>query len=114
MVKGTPNKCYDCHWIRRRDDRYQTRLGSQCETCHSPVGWLAVRWNHVAVSGVALNPQHRILGCDSCHSTLEFRRSNVFRVNCHREDYRRTASPNHAAAGFPMQCEACHRPWCMC
>ena len=27
VIKGTPTRCYDCHWIRRQDDRYQTRLG---------------------------------------------------------------------------------------
>jgi hypothetical protein len=30
QFRGTPAGCYDCHWLRRKDDRYQTRLGTQC------------------------------------------------------------------------------------
>jgi hypothetical protein len=31
-------------------------------------------------------------------------------IGCHQDDYNRTASPNHAAAGFSTACESCHRP----
>ncbi len=110
VIKGTPTQCYACHWVRRRDDRYQTRLGSQCESCHTPVSWTSVRWNHAASSGVSLNAQHRALGCDSCHVNQQFRPGTVVCTNCHRADYDRTQAPNHAAAGFPLQCELCHRP----
>ena len=108
VVKGTPTTCYDCHWARRKDDRYQTRLGSQCENCHTPLGWTAVKWNHGSITGVALNPQHRLLGCDSCHEKLEFRPGSVQCATCHRGDYDRTQAPSHAAAGFPLQCQLCH------
>ena len=30
VYKGTPTTCFDCHWVRRQDDRYQTRLGLRC------------------------------------------------------------------------------------
>ena len=59
QYKGTPNTCYDCHWIRRKDDRFQTRLGSQCEQCHRPTSWTSVRWDHTSQSGVPLNQDHR-------------------------------------------------------
>ena len=55
-VQGTPNKCYDCHWVRRQDDPYRTRLGSDCETCHRPISWTAVDWNHGAATGHAAQP----------------------------------------------------------
>jgi hypothetical protein len=27
VIQGTPTTCYDCHWVRRQDDPYRTRLG---------------------------------------------------------------------------------------
>jgi len=110
VVKGTPTKCYDCHWIRRQDDRYRTRLGSQCDDCHRPISWTAVRWTHAARTGIALNPQHLTLRCDSCHASQAFRAGEVQCVSCHQAEYQRTQNPNHASAGFPTSCDACHRP----
>ena len=54
--KGTPNRCYDCHWIRRQDDLYRTLLGSECEDCHRPTSWTAVTWNHAARRGSRSTP----------------------------------------------------------
>ncbi len=110
QYRGTPTTCYDCHWVRRRDDRYQTRLGTQCEQCHRPVAWSAVRWNHAAQTGVALNADHRTLACESCHRGQSFRAGSVTCAECHQRDFAATRSPNHTAAGFPMACESCHRP----
>jgi hypothetical protein len=110
QYQGTPATCYACHWVRRKDDRYQTRLGTQCEQCHQPVSWTAVRWQHASATGVALNASHRSLGCVSCHKDASFNRGMVVCASCHRKDYDATRSPNHAAAGFSVNCESCHRP----
>ena len=110
QYKGTPTTCYDCHWVRRQDDRFQTRLGTQCEQCHRPVSWTAVRWDHAAQSGVPLNQDHRLIACESCHRGATFRSSSVTCVSCHQKDYAASRSPNHAAAGFPTACDTCHRP----
>ena len=110
QYKSTPNTCYDCHWIRRKDDRFQTRLGSQCEQCHRPTSWSAVQWNHAAQSGVTLNQEHRQLACESCHRGATFNAASVTCVNCHQKDYSSTTAPNHAAAGFAATCDVCHRP----
>lgn len=110
QFKGTPSRCYDCHWIRRRDDRFQTRLGSACEQCHRPTSWTAVRWDHAAQAGVPLNADHRQIACEACHGGATFRPSSVACVSCHQKDYAATQAPNHAAAGFPVACDACHRP----
>ncbi|HEX7485522.1 MAG TPA: hypothetical protein VF332_05180, partial [Vicinamibacterales bacterium] len=110
ITKGTPTKCFDCHWVRRQDDPYQTRLGNQCETCHRPTSWTAVNWNHAARTGFALNVSHRSLACDSCHKDRRFTGTGVNCATCHLETYQRTSAPNHAAAGFPTNCEVCHQP----
>jgi hypothetical protein len=110
VIKGTPTRCYDCHWIRRQDDRFKTALGNDCETCHRPTAWLAVNWNHGAATGVQLNPVHRALGCESCHKNNQFQNTAPACISCHLADYQRTTSPAHAAAGFPQTCEVCHKP----
>ena len=110
VIKGTPTKCYDCHWIRRQDDPYKTRLGNDCESCHRPVSWTAVNWNHGTMTGVALSPAHRALGCAGCHKSGTFTAGGVTCYSCHTTQYQSTASPNHLAAGFPTTCELCHRP----
>ena len=46
QIKATPTRCYDCHWIRRQDDRFRTALGADCEQCHRPISWTAVNWDH--------------------------------------------------------------------
>jgi hypothetical protein len=108
--KGTPKTCFECHWIRRKDDRYETRLGTQCEQCHRPISWNAVRWNHASQAGVPLNASHRTLPCQACHKNGYFRSIALQCISCHQKDYNATKSPNHAAAGFPMTCDRCHRP----
>ena len=67
VFKGTPNRCYDCHWIRRKDDKYETRLGNECGDCHRPIGWNAVNWNHQQRTGFALGAVHTGLPCEACH-----------------------------------------------
>ncbi|MDH4197220.1 MAG: hypothetical protein OEW05_07435 [Candidatus Aminicenantes bacterium] len=110
VVKGTPRRCYDCHWIRRQDDRYRTRLGSECEACHRPMSWLAVNWDHGARTGQALNGPHRTLNCDACHKDGVFKGASFDCYSCHREDYEEARDPNHWTAGFPTSCQLCHLP----
>jgi hypothetical protein len=110
VTKGTPTKCFDCHWIRRRDDPYETRLGNECESCHRPISWKAVNWNHAARTGFALNLAHRVLDCGSCHKDRRFAGAGLGCVSCHLQAYQQTSRPSHASAGFPTTCEACHKP----
>lgn len=110
QFRGTPTQCFDCHWIRRKDDRYQTRLGTRCEQCHQPTSWTAVRWDHGSQSGIPLNADHRLLQCDSCHRNANFRAGSAACVSCHQKDYNATKAPSHIAAGFGVTCASCHRP----
>ncbi len=110
VVKGTPRNCYDCHWIRRQDDRYRTRLGTQCQECHRPTAWTAVQWDHQAKTGLPLNAAHRTVGCDGCHKNQTFKGTVPVCASCHLEDYQETRNPAHASAGFPTACDLCHSP----
>jgi hypothetical protein len=109
QYQATPTACESCHWQRRKDDPYQTTLGLQCGQCHRPTSWTAVQWDHAAQAGVPLNAEHRTLACQACHTSRTFTAS-VNCVSCHQRDYAATTAPNHAAAGFPVTCDACHRP----
>ena len=109
-IEGTPTTCYGCHWVRRQDDPYRTRLGADCEACHRPTSWTAVTWNHGAATGVALSVAHRSLGCDSCHVNRRFDAGSPSCYACHAKQYQSAREPPHQAAGFPTQCELCHKP----
>ena len=110
QVKGTPTTCADCHWIRRQDDPYATRLGMQCEQCHRATSWTATKWDHNTATGMPLNASHKTLNCDSCHKNGLFTGANVTCNSCHVKDYQAAKTPDHKAAGFPTNCELCHRP----
>ncbi|RPJ64551.1 MAG: hypothetical protein EHM24_22660, partial [Acidobacteria bacterium] len=110
VTKGTPNRCVDCHWVRRQDDPYQTRLGTQCEQCHRTTSWTPVNWNHAARTGFPLNLAHQVLRCDNCHRSGQFVNTRLDCFGCHEASYQATRNPNHAQAGFPTACETCHRP----
>jgi len=110
VYQGTPTGCADCHWIRRQDDVYKTRLGMQCAQCHKTTSWSATNWNHAAATGVVLNAAHRTVGCDGCHREASFTSASTDCFTCHRRDFETTQEPNHLAAGFSTACESCHRP----
>ncbi len=109
VYKGTPTTCYDCHWQRRQDDRFRLQLGSQCETCHRPVSWTGARFDHAANTGVPLNGAHAQAACQSCHPNGNFRAASTTCISCHQQDYQSAQNPNHVTAGFPTNCETCHR-----
>ena len=108
--KGTPAKCFDCHWVRRQDDRFRLQLGAQCEQCHRTTSWSAVRWDHAAMTSMPLGVAHQRLACQSCHANNTFKTAQTTCASCHMKEYQATKTPNHAAAGFPTACETCHKP----
>lgn len=61
--------CVACH---RSDDVHNGRNGSQCANCHSSTSWTELDFNHLAVSGFALEGGHRRPGCNDCHRAADF------------------------------------------
>ena len=111
QIKGTPTRCYDCHWIRRQDDLYRTALGAECEQCHRPVSWTAVVWDHAAATGQDVGGAHFGVACESCHTGGRFDSSvPTDCVACHLSDFQNADDPDHVAGGFPTDCENCHSP----
>lgn len=109
VYKGTPTKCFDCHWQRRQDDRFRLQLGTQCEQCHRPIAWTAVRFDHGSFTGMPLNGAHGRLSCQSCHRNDNLRTAQSTCVSCHLTDFQAARNPNHVASGFPTTCDSCHR-----
>ncbi len=110
QIKGTPNRCYDCHWIRHQDDRFRTKLGTDCENCHRTTSWQSVNWNHGAATGFTLAGAHAVIACESCHINQDFSASTPLDCyNCHRQDFQAAKVPPHVSAGFPTTCTTCHK-----
>ena len=111
---GTPRECVGCH---RADYERTTApnhaaagFSTACDTCHRPTDPSFANgqpFNHSAV--FPLVGRHAVQDCVACHTNNQFSGTPRDCVGCHRDDYQRTASPNHAAAGFSMACETCHR-----
>lgn len=106
---GTPTDCVACH----RDDYDATTdpdhaaagFPTDCEVCHNTSDWEDADFDHDEI--FQLTGVHRDLGCESCHSQ-GFAGTPTDCFSCHADDYNQTDDPDHAAAGFPTECELCH------
>jgi len=92
---ATQTDCVGCHRTEYESttdpDHVQDGFGETCEDCHGTAAWAGGFFNHERqVPG-------RTLICSECH----------------QDDYDRTTRPDHTAAGFPLDCAACHgtRSW---
>jgi hypothetical protein len=115
VFKGTPRDCVGCH----RDDYQRTTtpnhaasgFSTTCDSCHRPTdsSWRgAGTFNHNSVFQLVGN--HATQACATCHVNNVFKGTPRDCVGCHRDDYQRTTTPNHAASGFSTTCDSCHRP----
>jgi hypothetical protein len=113
VYRGTARDCVGCH--RSAYDRTTSPphasagFGTSCETCHKATdsSFRGATFNHATV--FALVGQHATQACAACHKNNVYRGTARDCVGCHRTNYDRTTSPAHAAAGFGLTCETCHR-----
>ncbi len=111
----TPVECFACHAAdysnTTRPDHARVGFPTECEICHSPIGWNFALFDggvgFAHDSFFPLTGSHRGLDCSACHADGFFGTSSDCYA-CHRGDYDQTSDPNHAAAGFPTDCESCH------
>jgi hypothetical protein len=100
--------CADCH-----RDVHRGELGARCEQCHSARSWSNQR-EMFAVHNRTRFPLfsvHANVDCEACHARQQpsqYKTTPVECGACHARTYEATRSPDHAAAGFPRQCEGCH------
>jgi len=109
---GTPKECIACH----RTDYSQTTnpnhaatgFGTDCASCHGEAAttWTGADFNHNQF--FQLKGRHRAVDCTQCHVNGRFAGTPTNCVQCHRQDYDRAKSPNHAQSGFSTNCTSCH------
>jgi hypothetical protein len=112
---STSIDCLYCHVAdyeqTTEPDHIRVGFPTECELCHTPVGWQPARLDGGAGfdhdSFFILSGAHRTLDCSACHRD-GFGNTPTDCYSCHRDDYNSTRDPNHAASGFPTDCELCH------
>lgn len=88
--------------------------GAIGETPFSGTRYLAVReveypmFQHGVQSKFKLTGAHHFVTCITCHSRSRFWGTPQACEACHLDRYRAVKSPDHEAAGFPMDCSQCH------
>jgi hypothetical protein len=109
-----PTTCVGCHLNDYNKalspvNHISANFPTTCESCHDTVQWTDGVFNHTS-TGFALTGLHTVPPrlCTDCHVNNNYTLNSTACVTCHLKDYQNTTNPNHAAAGFPQQCELCH------
>ncbi len=104
-----PSQCASCH-----EDIHSMSVGNDCVRCHTSQTWLVDNIPELhEENGFPLIGAHSTLSCVDCHlseTNLRFDRIGNECINCHKEDYINTQSPNHESSGFGTDCIDCHNP----
>ncbi len=100
-------ECVNCH-----TDIHSQSVGNYCDKCHTPNSWLV---NNVTAihqqSRFPLLGVHTITECQKCHKSESLHRFDVQGVeciDCHRDNYQSTTSPNHNSSNISTECAQCH------
>lgn len=107
VFENAKTTCNSCH-----QDVHEQTLGVDCDRCHNDNSWLVnnIKQLHQA-SSFPLSGVHATVECNECHissSDLRFDKMGNDCFSCHRDDFQATVNPNHAAAGFSINCTECH------
>ncbi len=105
---GQPGACAECH-----EDPHRGAMGAVCTRCHDERGWEArARLQAHRDTRFPLAGAHAVADCTACHGRARqetYRGTPTACVACHDADRRRPGvEPDHIAAGFRAQCDACH------
>lgn len=110
---GTDTDCYGCHQEEFETAANPNHVANQfplaCESCHTTLpGWSPAVFDH-SETDFQMTGGHLLVEneCDACHAD-GFNNTPNECFACHESDYQETADPDHAANGFPTDCEICH------
>lgn len=99
--EGTPRNCVACH---KEDDVHQGSRGPSCESCHTPIGWKAVTFDHDTDTNFPLEGRHEAVACEACHGSRRERpKPPQDCVACHKED-------DVHGGNLGPDCASCHSP----
>ncbi|MBI5823833.1 MAG: hypothetical protein HZB18_07375 [Chloroflexi bacterium] len=96
--KGTPSDCASCH--AGNDDPHAGKLGTQCQSCHTPNGWTPSTFDH-SRSSFLLTGKHSVVNCYACHANKLFKGTPSDCASCHSKN-----DPHGGSLG--NSCSACH------
>jgi hypothetical protein len=109
----TERLCASCH-----EDPHRGEMGSDCARCHTARSFIdhSGMLRAHQLTRFPLTGSHASLECESCHRPgaqghLQFLSAAAECESCHLEDYRNVRTPDHAAGGFPTDCQSCHSTW---
>jgi hypothetical protein len=91
------SQCVSCHL---KDDKHKNQLGNKCESCHTEKRWQGVPYDHNKAR-FTLTGSHAKTECKLCHQTPAFHDTPSTCYACHQKDDKHKQR-------FGMKCEACH------
>lgn len=108
--EGAPAECHLCH---QDDLRSATSLDHvaqgwvrDCQQCHTPRSvWGGGNFRHAIYPLIGAHAQ---ADCVDCHRNNVFRGTPRACFACHSAEYQAAVMPDHAASGYPTNCEVCH------
>ena len=107
LFSGLSRTCTSCH-----PDIHKSELGANCTRCHTVQSWkITDMIQRHQRTRFPLVGRHAALDCQSCHGSAaqnRFTGAPLTCFGCHRTDFEKTTSPNHAFAGFSTDCARCH------
>ena len=109
QFRGISSDCVSCHIDDYNRTNHQAQgFPTDCENCHgnSATNWSGANFDHSQF--FRLQGAHRSLDCNACHRNGYNLPRDCF--GCHAQDYQAARNPDHAASGFPSNCEQCHLP----
>jgi hypothetical protein len=89
--------CIGCH---RNDDAHDGNLGTECKSCHTPVAWRQVAFDHEKTR-FPLRERHREVPCAACHFGEKYKSTPMQCASCHAPD-----DVHRGTRG--AQCSDCH------
>ena len=66
LYRGTTTKCESCH-KEVHAGQFATNGGTECASCHTPMGWKMLVFNHEKQSAFVLTGAHKRIECRRCH-----------------------------------------------
>ena len=98
--QGAATTCIACH---AKDDTHEGRFAKDCASCHSPLDWNRVNFDHGRDTKYPLTGAHASVGCYGCHTAKNVDKASLPTTcyACHkRQDVHR--------GSFGTDCAKCH------
>ncbi len=99
--KGISQACISCH---AKNDVHKGSRGTNCASCHTPVGWKSATFNHNTDTRFDLVGAHAKTACAGCHGAGNaIRKPPMTCYGCHSRD-------DSHKGNNGTDCAKCHNP----